>query len=129
METASQIITLIGNYLTGLDWQYIITFIILCYGLNHYRVKASIGWFTGTLLRTRYRVVLVGIIYGAILFFIRDYKVAQIEILLQSFIFAMVFHKLLVESLVYWLAKKALPESISKHLLEEENLKKIADEK
>ena len=34
METLTEIISHIQNYMTALDWQYIITFIIICYGIN-----------------------------------------------------------------------------------------------
>lgn len=129
METVSQIISSIENYISGLDWSYIITFIIICYGINHYKIKEGITSATGKQTRTRYRVVLIGLVYGIILFFIRGYKLSQVETLLQSFIFALVFHKLVIEALVYWLAKKGLPESISKHLLDEEQLKNISNER
>lgn len=125
METLTEIIAQIKNYMTTLDWQYIITFIIICYGINHYKVKEGLQKATGTQTRTRYRVIIIGIVYGAGLYFLRGYKMQHIENLFQSFIFALVFHKFIVEALLYWLAKHALPESISKHLLDEEQLKKI----
>lgn len=125
METLTEIIAQIKNYMTVLDWQYIITFIIICYGINHYKVKEGLQKATGTQTRTRYRVIIIGILYGAGLYFLRGYKLQQIENLFQSFIFALVFHKFIVEALLYWLAKHALPESISKHILTEEQIKKI----
>lgn len=125
METLTEIIAQIKNYMTALDWQYIITFIIICYGINHYKVKEGLQKATGTQTRTRYRVIIIGIVYGAGLYFLRGYKMQHIENLFQSLIFALVFHKFIVEALLYWLAKHALPESISKHLLDKEQLKKI----
>lgn len=125
METLTEIIAQIKNYMTVLDWQYIITFIIICYGINHYKVKERLQKATGTQTRTRYRVIIIGILYGAGLYFLRGYKLQQIENLFQSFIFALVFHKFIVEALLYWLAKHALPESISKHILTQEQIKKI----
>lgn len=125
METLTDIIAQIKNYMTDLDWSYIITFIIICYGINHYKVKEGLQKATGTRTRTRYRVIIIGIMYGTGLYFLRGYKLQQIENLFQSFIFALVFHKFIVEALLYWLAKHALPESISKHILTEEQIKKI----
>lgn len=125
METLTQIISHIQNYMTSLDWSYIITFIIICYGLNHYKVKEGLQKATGTHTRTRYRVIIVGVLYGAGLYFMRGYKIQQIENLFQSFIFALVFHKFMVEALLYWLAKHGLPESISKHFLNEDQLQKL----
>jgi hypothetical protein len=125
MESLTEIIAQIKNYMIALDWQYIITFIIICYGINHYKVKEGLQKATGTQTRTRYRVIIIGILYGTGLYFLRGYKLQQVENLFQSFIFALVFHKFIVEALLYWLAKHALPESISKHILTEEQLKKI----
>ncbi len=125
METLSEIIVQIKNYMAGLDWQYIITFIIICYGINHYKVKQGLQKAIGAQTRTRYRVVLIGILYGIGIYFLRGYKLNQIENLFQSFIFALVFHKFIVEALLYWLVRHALPQAISKHLLDEEQLKKI----
>jgi hypothetical protein len=125
METLTQIIAHIQSYMTSLDWQYIITFIIICYGINHYKVKEGLQKATGTHTRTRYRVIIIGVVYAIGLYFLRGYKLQQIENLFQSFIFALVFHKFIVEALMYWLAKHALPESISKHILTEEQIKKI----
>ncbi|HSH67802.1 MAG TPA: hypothetical protein VLB84_18820 [Bacteroidia bacterium] len=129
METLTQIISHIQNYMTSLDWSYIITFIIICYGLNHYKVKEGLQKATGTHTRTRYRVIIVGVLYGVGLYFMRGYKLQQIENLFQSFIFALVFHKFMVEALLYWLAKHGLPESISKHFLNEDQLQKLNQSK
>lgn len=125
METVTEIIKHIQNYMTALDWQYIITFIIICYGINHYKIKEGLQKATGTQTRTRYRVIIIGVVYAVALYFLRGYTLQHIENLFQSFIFALVFHKFIIEALFYWLAKNALPESISKHLLSEEQLKKI----
>ena len=125
METLTAITANIQNYMTSLDWSYIITFIIICYGLNHYKVKEGLQKATGSQVRTRYRVILVGVLYAVVLYFLRGYTLPQAENLFQSFIFALVFHKFIVEALLYWLAKHALPESISKHLLSEEQIKSI----
>ena len=129
METLTEVIAQIKNYMKLLDWQYIITFIIICYGMNHYKVKEGLQKATGTHTRTRYRVIIIGVLYGTGLYFLRGYKLLQIENLFQSFIFALVFHKFIVEALLFWLAKHALPESISKHLLDEEQLKKLNPDK
>lgn len=125
METLSLIIISIQNYMASLDWSYIITFIILCYGINHYTVKESLVVVTGTRTRTRYRVVLIGLLYGIAVYFLRGYSPGHIESLFQSFVFAMVFHKLIVEAFIYWLAKHGLPESISKHLLDPDQIEKL----
>lgn len=90
----------ITNYLNILDWAYILTFILLSYCMNHCRVTAFLANGLGIKVRTRYRVLITGMIYGIVIFFIRGYDLSKVECLFQSFVFAMVFHKLLVETLV-----------------------------
>ncbi len=99
----------ISNYLNSLDWAYILTFILIAYAINHQKVKAFITRKFGITIRTRYRVLIVGIIYAILLFFIRGYELSQVETLLQSFIFAVVFHKLLIETII----EKVLPNTIT----------------
>ena len=127
METLSDVIEQIKNYVSALDWRYIITFILICYGINHYKVKAGIEQVFRAKTRKRYRVAVVGVLYGIVLYFIRGYELKQIENLLQSFFFALVFHKFIVDAVLYWMAKHGLPESISKHILSEKQINKIKD--
>ena len=120
METTYEILSRISGYVAGLDWSYILTFIIITIGINSYCLNRKNNPTIKT--RTRYRVALIGILYGATIFFTRSYSIKQAENLFQSFIFTLVFHKLIVEATLYWLVKKGLPESIAKHFLEEEKL-------
>jgi hypothetical protein len=125
METVAEITDKVRGYIAALDWQYIITFIIICFGINHYKVKEGLQKVTGVCTRTRYRVIIVGVVYGAGIYFIRGYKLIQLENLVQSCIFALVFHKFIIEAVLFWLVKHGLPESISKHLVDSEQIKKI----
>ena len=125
METVAELIEKVRTYTAALDWQYIITFIIICFGMNHCKVRKGLQKVTGICTRTRYRVIIVGVAYGAVIYFIRGYKLNQLENLVQSFIFALVFHKFIIEAILFWLVKHGLPESISKHLVDPEQLKKI----
>ncbi|WP_062062681.1 hypothetical protein [Aquimarina longa] len=88
------------KYINTLDWAYVITFILLSYAINHYKVTEWIANGIGITIRTRYRVLIVGVIYGIIVFFARDYTLQRVEHLLQSFVFAIVFHKFIIEILV-----------------------------
>ena len=92
-----EILKHISNYLNALDWAYILTFIIIAYGLNHYRATGFFYSVFNLKIATRYRVFFIGLIYGIALYFIRGYQLKMIESLLQSFAFALVFHKLLLE--------------------------------
>lgn len=96
----------ITQYLYALDWAYILTFIAISYGLNHPAVRSCISRTIGYTLRTRYRVLIIGFCYGVFVFFIRGYTLSGIERLVQSFVFSVVFHKLLVELVVARLFSK-----------------------
>ena len=125
MEAVGEIIEQIQKYMNELDWRYIITFIIISYGINHYRISWSITKITGKCVRTKYRMLIIGALYGVAVYFIRGYQFIEIERLFQSYIFALVFHKFIVEGVFFWLAKRALPPSISKHLLNSEQINRI----
>ncbi len=90
----------ITNYLNTLDWMYILTFILIGYLVNYCKLTILITKWAKIRIRTRYRVAIVGGLYGMILYFIRGYSYREIETLLASFVFALVFHKLLIEVLV-----------------------------
>lgn len=92
-----EVLAQITKYLNSLDWSYILTFIVIAYGLNHYKATDFFYRVFKFKIATRYRVLIIGFVYGVALYFIRDYKLRMIEILLQSFVFALVFHKLLLE--------------------------------
>lgn len=92
-----EILQHISNYLNSLDWAYILTFIVIAYGLNHYRATDFFYEVFKIKIATRYRVFIIGLVYGIVLYFIRGYQLKMIECLLQSFAFALVFHKLLGE--------------------------------
>ncbi len=92
------IIHQISNYITQLDWGYMLTFILLVYAISN--LKLIKQWRSNKKLSQRYLVLLIGVIYGIILFFIRGYDTSKIEVLLQTFVFALVFHKLLIDRLV-----------------------------
>lgn len=88
------------KYVNGLDWSYIFTFIVITYGLNHYKATSFFYKVFKLKIATRYRVLIIGFVYGVALYFIRGYQLRMIESLLQSFAFALVFHKLLLEKFI-----------------------------
>lgn len=102
----------ISNYVSSLDWAYILTFIVIAYGINHYWVKEKIKKATKVKSKTRYRTAIVGLLYGIGIYFIRDYELANVECLFQSFVFAIVFHKLIIEGVVAFIGKKFTPSAI-----------------
>ena len=89
-----------ANYLNTLDWVYIFSFILITYLIRYYRIPSFIGRGLGIKLRYRYQVLIIGGIYGMILFFARDYDLKGVELLLQSFLMAIVVHKFFIEILI-----------------------------
>lgn len=96
----TEIITQLSGYISKLDWAYIFTFILISYGLNSEFITALFYKIFRFKIATRYRVLIIGVIYGTAIYFIRDYRINDIEILLQSFVFALVFHKLLLQKTI-----------------------------
>ena len=88
------------HYVSQLDWAYIITFIMIAYCFNNSIIKLKLYHITRLKVSTKYRTLFVGIGYGIVVFFIRDYSVKHIECLIESFVFALVFHKLLLQELI-----------------------------
>jgi len=123
MQTITEILSHIGQYIAGLDWAYMLTFIIITIGINSYCLNLKNKPVIQT--RTRYRVALIGLLYGVTLYFTRSYTIQQAEILFQSFVFALVFHKLIIEAVLYWLVKRGLPDSIASHFIDEQKLQKL----
>ena len=105
-EFVTQIFNHLTTYLVNLDWAYIITLIIICYSINSKAVTGKIRKATGLKSKTRYRVAITGILYAVLIYFFRGYELAQTEVLLQSFVFAFVFHKLLLDKLIKWILPK-----------------------
>ncbi|EDP96543.1 hypothetical protein U8527_10535 [Kordia algicida OT-1] len=95
-----EIITQLSDYINSLDWAYIFTFILICYGCNSEYITGLFYKIFRFKIATRYRVLLIGVLYGITVYFIRDYSIGDVEVLLQSFVFALVFHKLLIQKVI-----------------------------
>ncbi len=100
-------------YVSGLDWAYIITFIVIAYGFNHTTIKGGLKKLTKITSKTKYRVAIIGLLYGVALYFIRGYTIEKIECLFQSFVFALVFHKLILEGLTKYIGKKLQAKTVN----------------
>ena len=118
---AQEIWNQVSNYVSSLDWAYILTFIVIAYGINHYWVKDKIQKATKVKSKTRYRTAIVGILYGAGIYFIRGYELAKVECLFQSFVFAFVFHKLIIDEIMKYVGKKLFGSPAVKAKAEGEN--------
>jgi len=100
MEVLSSIIGQLTNYIESLDWGFIITFILIAYIINHSKVTTTIFGWLKVKCRTRYRVAFVGVLYGIVLYYLKGSSFEEADMLFQSFVFAMVFHKLIIDLLV-----------------------------
>lgn len=114
-EIFTQVWNQITKYVISLDWQFIFTFIIIAYGVNNYKVREKLLKATRVRSRTRYRTALIGLVYAIVLYFIRGYDVSRIESLFESLVFAIVFHKLIIETIMNYMVKR-VPERIGKHI-------------
>ncbi|MEM9023127.1 MAG: hypothetical protein AAGB22_05270, partial [Bacteroidota bacterium] len=99
------------GYLSTLDWTYIFTFIWVAYGINHYTFREKLTeW--GLKLATRYRVLIAGVLIGAISYLLGEPSAHRAWTLVQSMVFAMLFHKFFLDHALAAL----LPSAWRKHL-------------
>lgn len=87
---------LMQEYIHSLDWFYILSFILFASLLNSNESKKALFKITGFKAQTRYRTTLFGVGYAIVVFLIRGSKPDVAEELLRSFLFTLVFHKLLL---------------------------------
>ncbi len=97
------------SYISQLDWTYIFTLIIIGYGLNNTTVANKFKKVFKFTLPKRFRILIIGFVYAIALYFVREYDISHVDGLFQSFVFAMVFHKLLVDTLVKFIHRKVSP--------------------
>lgn len=102
------VINAINSYISGLDWPYILTLILLAHLINREKISTKISKVLRIKTRTRYRVALTGFLFGIVIYFFRGYKLENIECLFHSFVFALVFHKLALEGIMQYLRLTAI---------------------
>ena len=119
LEIIEDIWNQVAHYIGSLDWAYILTFMLIAHGINHHKIKEGLKNTLKLKSKTRYRIALVGILYGIAIYFIRGYEIAQVERLIQSLVFAFVFHKLIIDGMLGYIFKKILPEKWAKFLKQE----------
>ena len=96
MNTEMETWMLMQEYIHSLDWFYILSFILFASLLNSNESKKALFKITGFKAQTRYRTTLFGVGYAIVVFLIRGSKPDVAEELLRSFLFTLVFHKLLL---------------------------------
>ena len=98
-----QIIDLISGYFTALDWTYICTLIIISHFITNDKNVDMFRWKIKAILLAVpmiWRVFFIGFFYGMFIYWIRDYQgKTGIEVLVHSWLFAVVTHKMLLAKL------------------------------
>ncbi len=95
---AGEIIKNISLQLDDLQWSYILSFILLCYGWQE--VEKAVRWKWVDKIKKRFKVALIGIIYAPIHFILWELQKEQLGSLFISFLVSFTFHKLLIEVII-----------------------------
>lgn len=115
MEKVNDILDIILNYFVSLDWVFIMTFILLASIVTR---DGYVSMFPKFLRKTMlkvsktWRVLALGILYGAFVFWVRNYQVnVHLENLINSMVFALVFHGSIIRYVFsYFDRKLTLPD-------------------
>lgn len=102
------------SYVNGQDWGFIVSFLAITFLFNKWVDEKNPKVFA--LLRTRYRVFIVGILYAFLIFLLRGYNTrSQAEALFQAYIYSVVFYSLFVDIPAKWVEdylKKTIREKL-----------------
>lgn len=85
-------------FLAELEWIYIITFILLCYGYQS--LEQQIEWKWIKKIKKRFKVALIGLLYAPLYYLLFGLEKDQLGILFSSFLVSFAFHKLLVDTII-----------------------------
>jgi hypothetical protein len=100
----------LSAYILHLDWGYIFTFMFLAHFMVQDKMVAGLPFKikeTLKMVSVAWRVIILGIIYGLFVYYIRGYKGKEgVEIIIQSLTFAVVFHKLVLDAILKSYLKK-----------------------
>lgn len=99
-------------FLAKLEWMYIITFILLCYGYQS--IEEQIKWKLLKQLKTRFKVAIIGLLYAPLYYLLWGLEKEQIGILFSSFLVSFAFHKLLVDAVIGALKEQLLKINLLK---------------
>lgn len=100
------LISVLIGYVTGLDWTYIMTFILLAYLVNSIRIGWEWHWLSGIKIRTRFKVAVIGIAWATLVYLMRGRSPGLAESLINSFVFAIVFHKIILDTVIQYFKPK-----------------------
>ena len=110
MEQIQDIMNIVLAYFSRLDWTYILTFILIAAFLKR---DGAISWLPEWIrnpmmkVPVTWRVLLLGIVYGGLLYWLRGYHGrAPVENMISSLVFAMVFHGTIIQYISGYIDKK-----------------------
>jgi hypothetical protein len=94
----SEFLVFVEPFLGQLKWEYIVGFIFMTYVYGE--VESQLNWLWIEQVKTRFKVGIIGIIYGVVFFYAKGLEQSDIPALLISYLFSFGFHKLLVDSFI-----------------------------
>ena len=95
------------GYLLKLDWSYILTLMLLIHLVNQKWITTRIVNTVKISWASKYRNALLGAVYAVVVYILRDYSPPMAESLFASFLFTLVFHKLVSEAIEKWILRLA----------------------
>jgi hypothetical protein len=94
----SEFLVFVEPFLGQLKWEYIVGFIFMTYVYGE--VESQLNWLWIEQVKTRFKVAIIGLIYGVGFFYSKGLEQSDIPALLISYLFSFGFHKLLVDSFI-----------------------------
>ncbi len=117
----------INTYLHQLDWDYILTYFVICYLFS--KDEALTIWWSAkrfsnvTLCKIRSyllavpkeaRMFCIGVVYACAIYYVREYDKTHFKKLFQSFIFALAFYGVFINKVLSIIENMANGKSIKK---------------
>jgi hypothetical protein len=94
----SEFLVFVEPFLGQLKWEYIVGFIFMTYVYGE--VESQFNWLWIEQVKTRFKVAIIGLLYGVVFFYTKGLEQSDIPALLISYLFSFGFHKLLVDSFI-----------------------------
>jgi hypothetical protein len=94
----SEFLVFVGPFLAQLKWEYIVGFIFMTYVYGE--VESQLNWLWIEQVKTRFKVAIIGLLYGLVFFYTKELEQSDLPALLISYLFSFGFHKLLVDSFI-----------------------------
>lgn len=98
---------LISDYLTStINWGFVFNFISMGFVISTDFVQKLLAKVLPFKIKTRHQMLVTGVSYLLFVFFKEGAKTETLSVLIQSLLFAFVFHKMLVEQIAGFVMKQ-----------------------